>query len=143
MSEELKLPAEISAEQVKTGMTIRVHQKIIDVNPQGKEKERIQVFEGLVLKVGGRGVGKTMTVRKIAEGVGVEKIFPLNLPSIEKIECVKQAKVRRKYISFARDSKKRFKETRNIKVRGNVPAKQEKPAAKAKEEKQQEPATEK
>ena len=140
MAEELKLPAEITPEQVRTGMTIRVHQKIKDVNAQGKERERIQVFEGLVLKVGGKGVGRTMTVRKVASGVGVEKIFPLNLPSIEKIEAVKQAKVRRKYITFVREGKtKRFKETRTIKVRGGTPkAKEEK-----KEEAQAEPVAEK
>ncbi len=136
MSEELKLPADISAEQVKTGMTIRVHQKIKDVNAQGKERERVQVFEGIVLRVGGKGMGRTMTVRKISEGIGVEKIFPLNLPTIEKIECIKQAKVRRKYISFMRDSrKKRFKETHTINVRGSV-------VESSKEVKKAEPAAE-
>lgn len=122
MSEVLNLPAEITPEQVRTGMTIRVHQKIKDVSAQGKEKERIQIFEGIVLKVGGKGLGKTMTVRKIASGVGVEKIFPLNLPSIEKIECVKQAKARRKNIAFVRDTKKRLKEGLTTKIVGKTKA---------------------
>ena|GEM_PF-610000 len=134
MSEELKLPADITPEQVRTGMTIRVHQKIKDVNAQGKERERVQVFEGLVLKVSGKGLGRTMTVRKVSEGIGVEKIFPLKLPSIEKVECIKQAKVRRQYISYVRHGKKkRFKEAREIKVRGAAPAAKEASAPKAKE----------
>jgi large subunit ribosomal protein L19 len=138
MSATLNLPAEITPEQVRTGMTIRVHQKIKDVSAQGKEKERVQIFEGIVLKVGGTGLGKTMTVRKIASGVGVEKIFPLTLPSIEKIECVKQAKVTRKHIGFVRDSKKRLKESAVIKVRGEV----KEPVKENKEEKEPEPAIE-
>ena len=133
MAETTTLPAMISPEQVETGMTIRVHQKIKDITPSGDEKERIQVFEGLVLTVGGSGLGKTMTVRKVSGGIGVEKIFPLNLPSIDKIEAIKKVRSRRKHIGFVRDSKKRLKEVKNIKLRKTaVP--EEKTSAKQQEE---------
>lgn len=98
---------------VKSGMVIRLHQTIKDVNAKGVEKERIQVFEGMVLKRrGGKEPGATITVRKVANGVGVEKIFPLALPSIAKVELVKQYKVRRANIGFVRTrtKKKRLKE---------------------------------
>lgn len=98
-------------------MTIRVHHKIKDITAKGEEKERVQVYEGMVLKVGGSSVGKTMTVRKMTNGFGVEKIFPLMLPTIAKIELVKKIKARRKDIGFLRTSKKRLKEDRNIKLR--------------------------
>lgn len=114
MSEITQFPAVIQASQVETGMTIRVHQKIKDVNTKGEEKERVQVFEGVVLKVGGSGIAKTMTVRKVADGIGVERIYPLASPIIAKIELMKMIKARRKVIGFIRDTKKRLREIKTV-----------------------------
>lgn len=116
MAETISLPADIKPSQVETGMTIRVHQKIKDVSPSGEEKERVQVYEGLVISVGGNS-GKTMTVRKISSGIGVEKIFPLALPTITRIEVVKKVKARRKVMGFVRKSNKRLKEIKSIKLK--------------------------
>ena len=84
---------------VKSGDTVRVHQKIKEGN-----KERIQVFEGVVIRVD-RAASHTarITVRKIASGVGVEKSFLLHSPLVEKIEVVRRAKVRRNYLSYLRN----------------------------------------
>lgn len=112
----VSLPVDITPAQVRTGMTIRIHQTIKDVNAQGDEKERVQVFEGLVTSVGGAGVSKTMTVRKVSEGIGVERIYPLTLPAIQRIECVKVAKVRRKNIAFIAKTKKRLREMKQVKL---------------------------
>ncbi len=98
-------------DDVVPGMTIRVHQKIKDVNQRGEEKERVQMYEGMVIKrKGGRQTGATVTVRKISNGVGVEKIFPIFLPSIVKVEKVKQAQVRRAKLYYLRTAKKKLKE---------------------------------
>jgi large subunit ribosomal protein L19 len=84
---------------LKAGDTIRVHQKI-----QDKGKTRIQIFEGLVLaRKHGDEPGATFTVRKVASGVGVEKIFPLYSPLIDKLEIVKRAKVRRSKLYYIRE----------------------------------------
>ena len=98
--------------ELKPGMTVRVHQKIKELNVKGEEKERIQYFEGMIIaKKHGKEAGGTITVRKISNGVGVEKIFPLNLPTIEKIEIKKQARVRRaKLYYLKRGHKKKLKE---------------------------------
>ena len=97
---------------VKQGMTIVVYQKIKELNPKGEEKERIQHFEGMVIaKKHGKEAGGTITVRKISDGIEVEKIFPLNLPTITKIEIKKQARVRRAKLYFLkRGHKKKLKE---------------------------------
>ncbi|MBI4137627.1 MAG: 50S ribosomal protein L19 [Candidatus Sungbacteria bacterium] len=102
---------EIKPEDIKAGMVVRVHQKIIDTNAKGEEKERVQVFQGMVLarKHGGEE-GATIIVRKVASGVGVEKIFPLSLPSIEKIELVRTYRVKQARPYFLRTYKKRLSE---------------------------------
>lgn len=117
MAETLTLPVDIQPSQVETGMNIRIHQKITELGADGKEKERVQVYEGVVMSVGGKGVSKTMTVRKVSGGIGVEKIFPLTLPSIQRIELTRKIKARRKVISFIRDTKKRLREVKDIKLR--------------------------
>ncbi len=102
--------AKVKQTEIKPGMTVRVHQKIKEMTPKGEEKERIQIFEGIVLACK-HGKNGTITVRKISEGVGVEKIFPLNMPSIVKIEPVKKAQVRKSKLYFLRNYKKKLKET--------------------------------
>lgn len=84
---------------IRAGDTVRVHQKI-----QDKGKTRIQIFEGLVLaRKHGNEPGATFTVRKVASGVGVEKIYPLYSPMIDKLEIVKRAKVRRAKLYYIRE----------------------------------------
>ncbi len=84
---------------IRAGDTVRVHQKI-----QDKGKTRIQIFEGIVLaRKHGNEAGATFTVRKVASGVGVEKIYPLYSPNIDKIEIVKRAKVRRAKLYYIRE----------------------------------------
>lgn len=84
---------------LKSGYVVRVHQRIKE-----GEKERVQIFEGLIIKLssGARAADKTFTVRKLVEGVGVEKVFPIHSPTIEKIEVVKQGKVRRSKLYYMR-----------------------------------------
>lgn len=95
---------------IRPGMTVRVHQKIKEVTAKG-EKERIQVFEGMVLaRKGGDEIGATITVRKVSGGIGVEKTFPIYSPNVVKIEAIKQAKVRRAKLFFLRTFKKKLKE---------------------------------
>ena len=116
MADQITLPAVITPSQIRTGMTLRIHQKIKELAPNGEEKERVQVYEGIVMKMSGVSSRKTMTVRKVSSGVGVERIFPIGLPSLQKIELTKVAHVRHKDISIIRKSKKRMRDVKNIKL---------------------------
>ncbi len=112
-TEEVKEPAEekgmVEANMkedlpgIRPGDTVKVHQKIKE-----KNKDRIQVFEGQVLaRKHGKGISSTITVRKVIDSIGVEKIFPLHSPSIEKIEIVRHAKARRAKLYYLRGAKGR------------------------------------
>lgn len=93
---------------IKPGMVVRVHEVIKDLNAKGEERERVQMFEGTVLALNSSGIGRTMTVRKVSDGVGVEKIYPLASPHVREIEVLKQYRVRRAKLWFLkRDKKKR------------------------------------
>lgn len=96
--------------EIKPGMVIRVHEKIEDVNAKGEKRQRIQIFEGLVLGVRGAGESRNFTVRKVTNGFGVEKIYPIGSPNITKIEVVKQYRVRRAKLSFIKDFGRKLKE---------------------------------
>ncbi|MDP3763754.1 MAG: 50S ribosomal protein L19 [bacterium] len=99
---------------LRSGDTVRVWQKIIE-----KDKTRLQAFEGLVLaRKHGREAGATFTVRRMASGVGVEKIFPLYSPVIDKIEVVKRSKVRRAKLYHIREkaAKEISRQMRNIRM---------------------------
>lgn len=100
--------------KITSGVTIKVHQKIKEKNVKGEEKERIQIFEGIILAhKGGQKKSATITVRKIADGgIGVEKIFPIYSPNIAKIEVVRAAKVRRAKLNFLGSYKKKMKESK-------------------------------
>ena len=83
---------------LKVGNTVKVHVKVKEGN-----RERIQVFEGIIIKVQGGGVNKTFTVRRIASGVGVEKTFLIHSPAVEKVEVTRVVKARRAKLFYLRD----------------------------------------
>jgi len=92
--------------EIKPGMVVKVHEKIKETNTKGEEKERIQIFEGTVLSVRHGGeIGSNITVHKISNGVGVEKIYPLHSPVVAKIEVEKQFAVRRAKLYHLTDPK--------------------------------------
>jgi large subunit ribosomal protein L19 len=82
------------------GDTVAVHVKVVE-----GDKERIQVFQGVVIKRKGDGMNETFTVRKVSEGIGVERIFPLHSPSVAKIERLREGKVRRAKLYYLRGLK--------------------------------------
>ena len=97
---------------VHIGDTVKVHMRIVE-----GEKERIQVIEGVVIKMRGGGARKTLTVRKISFGIGVERIFPIHSPRVEKIDIVKRAKIRQAtlyYLRALRGKAARLKELKPV-----------------------------
>lgn len=108
---------DITKEQLRTdlpafrpGDTVRVHVKVVEGT-----RERIQVYEGVVIKRRGGGISKTFTVRKVSYGVGVERTFPVHTPKIANLEIVRRGKVRRAklyYLRELRGKKARIKEIR-------------------------------
>lgn len=95
----------IESEQLRTdipdfgvGDTVKVHVKVVEGS-----RERIQVYEGVVMKRQGGGLSETFTVRRISYGVGVERTFPLHSPKLDRIEVVRRGKVRRAKINYLRD----------------------------------------
>ena len=93
--QEKKLP------DLRPGDTIKVHQKIKE-----GDKERIQIYEGIIIaKKHGKGISATITVRKVVDGVGVERVFPIHSPSVDKMEVVRHGKVRRAKLYYLRTAK--------------------------------------
>ena len=87
-----------TVDEFNIGDTVRVHNKIKEGN-----RERIQIFEGTVVKRQNGGARETFTVRKISNGVGVEKTWPLHSPSVDKIQVIRRGKVRRAKLNYLRD----------------------------------------
>ncbi len=89
--------AKVERPDFGSGDTVRVHAKVVE-----GDKERIQVFEGVVIRRRMKGLVSNFTVRKIASGIGVERTFPMNSPRVDKIEVVRRGKVRRKNLYYLR-----------------------------------------
>ena len=101
----MDLIKELTKDQIRTdlqelevGSTVKVHVKVKEGN-----RERIQVFEGTIIKIQHGGIQKTFTVRRLSYGIGVERTFPVNSPKIAKIEVVRKGKVRRARLYYLRD----------------------------------------
>ena len=104
---------------VHIGDTVKVHMRIVE-----GEKERIQVIEGVVIKMRCGGVRKTLTVRKISFGIGVERIFPIHSPRVEKIDIVKRAKIRQAKLYYLRELRGKAARLKELKpIRSTTKAK--------------------
>jgi large subunit ribosomal protein L19 len=95
-----KAPPDAEAPEFRTGDTVRVHVRILE-----GDKERIQAFEGVVIRKKRGGISATFTVRKVSYGVGVERVFPLHSPMLSKVELVTRGKVRRSRLFYLRELK--------------------------------------
>ncbi|NIQ01369.1 MAG: 50S ribosomal protein L19 [Nitrospinaceae bacterium] len=100
-----------SVPEIRIGDTVRVHIRIVE-----GAKERVQVVEGVVIKMRGSQNRKTITVRKVSFGVGVERIFPLHSPRVEKVEVTKRAKVRRAKLYYLRELRGKAARLKEIKL---------------------------
>ena len=97
--------------EIKSGDSVKVNVKVSEGN-----RERIQTFEGVIISMNGVGISKTITVRKLSFGVGVERIFPVHAPIVESIEILRKGKVRRSKLYYLRDrigKSAKIKEDRN------------------------------
>jgi large subunit ribosomal protein L19 len=111
----------------RVGDTVRVHYRITE-----GEKERIQVFQGVVIRRSGGGLGRTFAVRKVSAGVGVERVFPTSSPNIDKLEVVSSGRVRRARLYYLRElqgKKARLREIRNDDTSSRAPSNSQAPAA--------------
>lgn len=106
---DMSIMRELTSDQLKTdlpdfgpGDTLRIHMRVIE-----GEKERVQVFEGNVIQRRGAGIQETVTVRKITQGVAVERIFPVHSPRIARIENIRRGRVRRARLFYLRSRKGR------------------------------------
>jgi len=96
--------------RMKPGDTVRVHVRVKE-----GDKERIQIFEGVIINLRRGGVRSTFTVRKVSFGQGVERIFPMHSPTIQKVDIVRSAKVRRAKLYFLRDLKGKAARMKEVK----------------------------
>lgn len=115
--------------EVRIGDTVRVHIRIVEGS-----KERVQVVEGIVIKMRGSQNRKTITVRKVSFGVGVERIFPLHSPRVEKVEVVKHSKVRRAKLYYLRELRGKAARLKEVRVQSTKTKKKSKKKSKAKAE---------
>lgn len=109
MLEEEQLRNDIP--EFKVGDTVQVHYKVVEGT-----RERIQVFEGTVIKMNGSGVSKTFTARRISYGVGVERTFPLHSPRIDKLVVTRRGKTRRAKLYYLRDRQGRSARVKEKKI---------------------------
>ncbi|MFZ1947463.1 MAG: 50S ribosomal protein L19 [bacterium] len=94
--------------EFEPGATIKVHVRVLEA-----QKERVQVFEGVVVEIRGTGTGKTFTVRKVSSGIGVERIFPYHSPAIKRVEVIKRGKTRRAKLFYLRPKKGKAAQVRD------------------------------
>ncbi|MEE8126921.1 MAG: 50S ribosomal protein L19 [Nitrospinaceae bacterium] len=123
--------------EVRIGDSVRVHFRIVEGS-----KERVQVVEGIVIKMRGSQNRKTVTVRKVSFGVGVERIFPLHSPRVEKVEVVKHSKVRRAKLYYLRELRGKAARLKEVRVQSTKTKKKSKKKSKAKAEVKAEAKTE-
>jgi large subunit ribosomal protein L19 len=114
-------------DEIQAGDTVKIYQKTRVTGGKDKNKEKIQIFEGLVLaRKHGKGINATITVRKVIAGIGVEKILPIHSPNIDKIEIMKRGKARRAKLYYLRTAKGR---KARLKRKEFTPAPTPKPAS--------------
>lgn len=118
-----------TAPEVRIGDTVRVHIRIVEGS-----KERVQMVEGVVIKMRGSQNRKTLTVRKISFGVGVERIFPLHSPRVEKVEIVKHSKVRRAKLYYLRELRGKAARLKEVRVQSTKTKKKSKKKSKVQAE---------